>query len=164
MDAAADVDGDPLTDPAAAVWAARDYKAFLYGALKRAPATVNAALAAVSDLAIRRGLGKLDGRVAHQRGQRRLGVAEPGGGLGGRAARRGGGTPGDPPRRRLIPIGDQRSDPVVRSTEFVGDAVGLSVTPVTPVTLTFLSLVFWSYVIGPLEAPTDSAEGPIPLA
>jgi hypothetical protein len=30
--------------------------------------------------------------------------------------------------------------------KFVGDAVGLSVT------LTFLSLVFWSYVIGPLGA------------
>jgi integrase/recombinase XerC len=55
------VDGDPLTDAAAAAWAARDYKAYLYGSLKRAPATVNGALAAVSDLAIRRGLGKLDG-------------------------------------------------------------------------------------------------------
>ena len=61
--AGADVDGDPLTDPDAAVWAARDYKAYLYGTLKRAPATVNAALAAVSDLAIRRGLGKLDGQA-----------------------------------------------------------------------------------------------------
>jgi AI-2 transport protein TqsA len=30
--------------------------------------------------------------------------------------------------------------------KFVGDAVGLSIT------LTFLSLVFWSYVIGPLGA------------
>ena len=93
MDAAADVDGDPLTDPAAAVWAARDYKAFLYGALKRPPATVNAALAAADGQIGHRGLGKLDGRVAHQRGQRRLGVAEPGGGLGGRAARRGGVRP-----------------------------------------------------------------------
>jgi integrase/recombinase XerC len=61
--AGANVDGDPLTDPAAAVWAARDYKAYLYGTGKRAPATVNAALAAVSDLAIRRGLGKLDGQA-----------------------------------------------------------------------------------------------------
>ena len=34
--------------------AARDYKAYLDGTLKRAPATVNAALAAVSDLAVRR--------------------------------------------------------------------------------------------------------------
>ncbi|GIF01580.1 tyrosine-type recombinase/integrase [Paractinoplanes rishiriensis] len=59
--AASDVDGDPLTDPNAAAWAARDYKAHLHGILKRAPATVNAALAAVSDLALRRGLGKLDG-------------------------------------------------------------------------------------------------------
>jgi hypothetical protein len=59
----ADVDGDPLTDPAAAVWAARDNKAYLYGTGKRAPATANAALAAVSDLAIRRGLGKLDGQA-----------------------------------------------------------------------------------------------------
>jgi len=61
--AGANVDGDPLTDPAAAVWAARDCKAYLYGTGKRAPATVNAALAAVSDLAIRRGLGKLDGQA-----------------------------------------------------------------------------------------------------
>jgi len=61
--AGADVDGDPLTDPDAAVWAARDYKAYLYGTRKRAPATVNAALAAVSDLALRRGLGKLDGQA-----------------------------------------------------------------------------------------------------
>ena len=30
--------------------------------------------------------------------------------------------------------------------KFVGDAVGLSIT------LTFLSLVFWSYVMGPLGA------------
>jgi integrase/recombinase XerD len=56
-----DLDGDPLADPAAAAWAARDYKTYQYGTLRRAPATVNAALAAVSDLAIRRGLGKLDG-------------------------------------------------------------------------------------------------------
>jgi integrase/recombinase XerC len=54
-------DGDPLNDPAAAAWAARDYKTYLYGTLKRAPGTVNGALAAVSDLAVRRGLGKLDG-------------------------------------------------------------------------------------------------------
>jgi hypothetical protein len=45
------------------VWAVRDYKAYLDGTLKRAPATVNAALAAVSDLAVRRGLGKLDGQA-----------------------------------------------------------------------------------------------------
>jgi integrase/recombinase XerC len=57
----AHTDGDPLNDPMAAAWAARDYKSYLYGTAKRAPATVNAALAAVSDLAIRRGLGKLDG-------------------------------------------------------------------------------------------------------
>lgn len=56
-----EVDGAPFTDPAAAVWAARDYKTYLYGTRKRAPATVNAALAAISDLAIRRGIGKLDG-------------------------------------------------------------------------------------------------------
>jgi hypothetical protein len=45
------------------VGAARDYKAYLYGTFKRAPATVNAALADLSDLAIRRGLGKLDGHA-----------------------------------------------------------------------------------------------------
>lgn len=59
--AASHSDGDPLNDQVAAAWAARDYKSYLYGTAKRAPATVNAALAAVSDLAIRRGLGKLDG-------------------------------------------------------------------------------------------------------
>lgn len=58
--AAGDVDGDPLGDRAAAVWAARDYKTALH-ASRRAPATVNGALAAVSDLAVRRGLGALDG-------------------------------------------------------------------------------------------------------
>lgn len=52
--AESDVDGDPLDDPAAAAWAARDYKAHLHGVLKRAPTTVNAALAAVSDFALRR--------------------------------------------------------------------------------------------------------------
>jgi hypothetical protein len=55
--------GGPLIDPNAAAWAARDYRPYLYGTLKRAPATVNAALAAVSDLAIRHGLGKLDGQA-----------------------------------------------------------------------------------------------------
>ena len=58
---AADTEGDPLDDPSAAAWAARDYKAHLYATRRRAPATINAALAAISDLAIRRGLGELDG-------------------------------------------------------------------------------------------------------
>lgn len=35
--AESDVDGDPLGDPAAAAWAARHYKAHLYGTLRRAP-------------------------------------------------------------------------------------------------------------------------------
>lgn len=84
--AESDVDGDPLVDPAAAVWAARDYKAHLYGTLRRAPATVNGALAAVSDLAIRRGLGKLDGdQVARldlpaRRARRRSSAATTSGG------------------------------------------------------------------------------------
>lgn len=57
----ADVDGDPLTDRDAAVWAARDYKAYLQGVRKLKPSSVNTPLAAVSDLAMRRGLGELRG-------------------------------------------------------------------------------------------------------
>jgi site-specific recombinase XerD len=53
----ADVDGEPLDDPAARDWAVRDYRSHLVGVLKRANATVNNALAAIDDLYIRRGLG-----------------------------------------------------------------------------------------------------------
>jgi site-specific recombinase XerD len=54
-----DLDGDPLTDPRARDWAVRDYRTWLLTAAvpKRAPATVNNALAAIDDFYIRRGLG-----------------------------------------------------------------------------------------------------------
>lgn len=55
--AEADTDGDPLNDKDARDWAVRDYRTHLQAALKRKPATVNNALAAVDDLYIRRGLG-----------------------------------------------------------------------------------------------------------
>ncbi len=51
------VDGDPLTTPAARDWAVRDYRIHLQAAAKRAPRTVNNALAAVDDFYTRRGLG-----------------------------------------------------------------------------------------------------------
>jgi len=53
----ADVDGDPLTDPAARDWAVRDYRTHLAAVLKRGNATVNNALAAVDDFYTRHGLG-----------------------------------------------------------------------------------------------------------
>ncbi|KAB2350387.1 tyrosine-type recombinase/integrase [Actinomadura rudentiformis] len=51
------LDGDPLTDPAARDWAARDYRAHLLTVLKRKPATVNAHLTAIDDFNRRIGLG-----------------------------------------------------------------------------------------------------------
>jgi integrase/recombinase XerC len=53
----ADVDRDPLTDPAARDWAVRDYHTHLAAVLKRSNATVNNALAAVDDFYTRAGLG-----------------------------------------------------------------------------------------------------------
>ncbi|MFI1996322.1 tyrosine-type recombinase/integrase [Actinoplanes sp. NPDC020271] len=53
----ADVDGDPLTDPAARDGAVRDYKSHLQTVLKRKPATINGALAAIGDFYLRCGLG-----------------------------------------------------------------------------------------------------------
>src|SRR6266545_6261524 len=55
--AGADLDEDPLTSAAGRDWAARDYRTHLQTVLKRSPATVNNALAAVDDFYIRRGLG-----------------------------------------------------------------------------------------------------------
>ena len=55
--AAADVDGDSLRSIEGRDWAVRDYRTHLQAVLKRRPATVNNALAAVDDLYIRRGLG-----------------------------------------------------------------------------------------------------------
>lgn len=56
LDAGA-VDGDPLADPAARDWAARDYRAHLLTVARRRPATVNAHLTAVDDFYRRAGLG-----------------------------------------------------------------------------------------------------------
>jgi site-specific recombinase XerD len=53
----ADLDEDPLTSPAGRDWAVRDYRTQLQTVLKRSPATVNNALAAVDDFYIRHGLG-----------------------------------------------------------------------------------------------------------
>src|SRR6266851_4865612 len=55
--AGAAVDGDPLTTSAARDWAVRDYRTHLQAVAKRAPRTVNNALAAVDDFYTRRGLG-----------------------------------------------------------------------------------------------------------
>lgn len=57
--AATDVDGDPLNDPMAAKWAARDYR--LHLKQRRASvSTINGALAAIDDFNTRRGLGKTE--------------------------------------------------------------------------------------------------------
>jgi site-specific recombinase XerD len=53
----AHLDEDPLTSPPGRDWAVRDYRTHLQTVLKRSPATVNNALAAVDDFYIRRGLG-----------------------------------------------------------------------------------------------------------
>ena len=55
--AGAEVDGDPLGAADGRDWAVRDYRGYLQSVLKRSPATVNNALAAVDDFYIRRGLG-----------------------------------------------------------------------------------------------------------
>lgn len=53
----ADTEGDALAARNARDWAVRDYRTHLQAVLRRKPATVNNALAAVDDLYIRRGLG-----------------------------------------------------------------------------------------------------------
>ncbi len=55
--AVAETDGDPLGTVEGRDWAVRDYRSHLQVVLKRRPATVNSALAAVDDFYIRRGLG-----------------------------------------------------------------------------------------------------------
>jgi site-specific recombinase XerD len=55
--AMADLDGDPFKDKHGRDWAVRDYRTHLQTVLKRKPATVNSALAAIDDLYLRRGLG-----------------------------------------------------------------------------------------------------------
>jgi hypothetical protein len=49
--------GDPLSEPRARDWAVRDYRTHLLSVAKRAPATINNALAALDDFYTRRGLG-----------------------------------------------------------------------------------------------------------
>lgn len=62
--AVAEVDGDPLHSPDGRDWAVRDYRTHLQAVLKRTPATVNNALAAVDDFYLRSGLGPANaGRV-----------------------------------------------------------------------------------------------------
>lgn len=55
--AGADLDDDPLAGGAGRDWAVRDYRTHLQAVLKRSPATVNNAFAAVDDFYIRHGLG-----------------------------------------------------------------------------------------------------------
>jgi site-specific recombinase XerD len=55
--ASAGLDSDPLTSTDGRDWAVRDYRTHLQAVLKRSPATVNNALAAVDDFYIRRGTG-----------------------------------------------------------------------------------------------------------
>ena len=55
--ARAERDGDPLDSADRRDWAVRDYRTHLQAVLKRKPATVNSALAALDDFYIRRGLG-----------------------------------------------------------------------------------------------------------
>ena len=55
--AAAEAGGDPLGAAEARDWAVRDYRGYLQSVLKRSPATINNALAAVDDFYSRRGLG-----------------------------------------------------------------------------------------------------------
>jgi site-specific recombinase XerD len=56
--AAAELEVDPLGSDAGRDWAVRDYHGYLQAVLRRSPATVNGALAAVDDFYVRRGLGR----------------------------------------------------------------------------------------------------------
>jgi site-specific recombinase XerD len=58
----ADIDGDPLTDPAARDAAVRDYRTHLQTVAHRKPTTINTALAGITDFYTRRGLGAPDAR------------------------------------------------------------------------------------------------------
>ena len=62
--AGAEVDGDPLGSAAGRDWAVRDYRGHLQTVLKRSPATMNSALAAVDDFYTRRGLGPASAKRA----------------------------------------------------------------------------------------------------
>jgi len=62
--AGAEVDADPLGTVDGRDWAVRDYRGYLQTVLKRSPATVNNALAAVDDFYSRRGLGPASAKRA----------------------------------------------------------------------------------------------------
>jgi site-specific recombinase XerD len=62
--AVAELDGDPIASTAGRDWAVRDYRTHLQAVLKRKPATVNNALAAVDDLYVRLGLGPANAKRA----------------------------------------------------------------------------------------------------
>lgn len=62
--AATDLDGNPLTDPRTRDWAVRDYRTHLITVAKRAPTTINNALAAIDDFYTRRGLGPAADRLS----------------------------------------------------------------------------------------------------
>ncbi len=55
--ATSEVDGDPLTDPAARDWAVRDYRGWLKTVARAKPSTINGSLAALGDFYTRRRLG-----------------------------------------------------------------------------------------------------------
>ncbi|SRR5579871_777711 len=63
---AAETDGDPLTDATVKDWAVRDYRSYLVTVAKRATATVNKHLAALTDFYVWRGLGQPQGVKRHQ--------------------------------------------------------------------------------------------------
>jgi site-specific recombinase XerC len=56
------IKGDPMTEPLARDWAARDYRGHMLTVEKSKPATVNKALASLSDFFTRLGPGKIDGQ------------------------------------------------------------------------------------------------------
>ncbi|MGO9899262.1 MAG: tyrosine-type recombinase/integrase [Solirubrobacteraceae bacterium] len=62
--AGAELDGDLFDSADGRDWAVRDYRAHLQAVLKRKPATVNGALAAVDDFYIRRGLAAASAKRA----------------------------------------------------------------------------------------------------
>lgn len=58
----ADIDGEPLVDPAARDWAVRDYRTYLLTVAGRKPSTVNAHMTAIADFYRRRGMGPATAR------------------------------------------------------------------------------------------------------
>jgi hypothetical protein len=68
--AGAELDSDPLDSAGGRDWAVRDYRAHLQAVLKRKPATVNSAFAALDDFYIRRGLGAASAKRARSRMRR----------------------------------------------------------------------------------------------